>query len=153
MIAKLDGVDESRRIQDLLEANNRYQQEGRNWRMIDELRAGAGHSVTICNNKPDFGRPGAKVTCVGDWTCWVDLDFYGDNIAAALGAAVVAFRQANASAAVRVNVEDPMKVPLYVMERANKIISPSGRLLKNRCGETDRADEFSGRPPEDNDGT
>ncbi|MER8616033.1 hypothetical protein NKG99_04130 [Mesorhizobium sp. M1409] len=87
----LDG--QRRRITDLLEANSRFEQDGRNWRIVEQLRAGDGHSVTLVNDNPDFDGPGAFVECSGDWTEWEVLKFTGDNVDAALGAAFVAFRK------------------------------------------------------------
>lgn len=88
---EIEGKD--RRIRELLEANNRFEQDGRNWRIVEKLRADEGHSVLIINDNPDFNGQGALVECVGDWTGWEVEKFTGDNIDQALGAALVAFNK------------------------------------------------------------
>ncbi|TIU02366.1 MAG: hypothetical protein E5W43_01080 [Mesorhizobium sp.] len=82
------------RVRELLEANNRYLQDGRNWKMIQDLRADEGSSVEILCDNPDFnGQPNNAVICCGDWTDWQDIRFTGDTIDDALGAAMVAYTQ------------------------------------------------------------
>ena len=82
------------RIRDLLEANNRFEQDGRNWRMIEKMRADEGSSVEILCDNPDFNeQPNNAVIASGDWTDWQEIRFTGDTIDAALGAALVAFNQ------------------------------------------------------------
>ncbi|AMS41223.1 hypothetical protein [Aminobacter aminovorans] len=84
----------NKRVTDLIEANNRYLQEARNWRIVEQLRAAEGHSVVIVNDNPDFnGQPGAFVECVGDWTGWDTQRFTGATIDEALGNAIVAFNK------------------------------------------------------------
>lgn len=83
----------NRRINDLIEANNRHEQAGRNWRIVEQLRADEGSSVEIvCDNRDFNGQPNNKVICVGDWTAWQDEIFTGDTIDEALGRALVAFK-------------------------------------------------------------
>jgi hypothetical protein len=82
------------RIADLLEANNRLEQDGRNWRIVEQLRAREASSVEILCDNADFnGQPNNAVVCNGDWTDWQNVRFTGDTIAAALGAALIAFTQ------------------------------------------------------------
>ncbi|RWH31606.1 hypothetical protein [Mesorhizobium sp.] len=82
------------RIRDLLKANNRFEQDGRNWRIIQDLRAGEGSSVEILCDNPDFnGQPNNAVICCGEWTDWQEIRFTGDSIDDALGAAMVAYTQ------------------------------------------------------------
>jgi len=84
----------NRRLNDLLEANNRYLQDGRNWRIVEKLRASEGNSVEVLCDNPDFnGQPNSAVVCSGDWTDWQPARFTGDSIDEALGAAVVAFNK------------------------------------------------------------
>lgn len=85
----------NRRINDLIEANNRYLQDARNWHIVEQLRAGEGHSIEIACDNPDFnGQPNSKVTCYGDWTGWYLKTFTGNTIDEALGNALVAFNKA-----------------------------------------------------------
>lgn len=87
-------VAAEKRCQELLEANNRFEQDGRNWRIVERLRVGEGSSVEILCDNADFnGQPNNAVVCNGDWTDWQSIRFTGDTIAAALGAAMVAFTQ------------------------------------------------------------
>ncbi|MBA1141717.1 hypothetical protein [Mesorhizobium neociceri] len=82
------------RITELLEANNRYLQDARNWHIVEQLRVGEGSSVEILCDNADFnGQPNNAVVCNGEWTDWQNARFTGDTIAAALGAALVAFTQ------------------------------------------------------------
>lgn len=82
------------RVSELIEANNRYLQDGRNWHIVEQLRAGEGSSVEILCNNADFnGQPNNAVVCNGEWTDWQNTRFTGDTIDAALGAAMVAFTQ------------------------------------------------------------
>lgn len=84
----------NKRVTELLETNNQYLQEARNWRIVEQLRAAEGHSVVIVNDNPDFnGQPGAFVECVGDWTGWEPQRFTGNTIDEALGNAIVAFNK------------------------------------------------------------
>ncbi|GAA2887730.1 hypothetical protein GCM10010837_47010 [Aminobacter niigataensis] len=84
----------NKRVIDLIEANNRYLQEARNWRIVEQLRAAEGHSVQILCDNPDFnGQPNCKVLCCGDWTDWHDELFTGASIDEALGNAIVAFNK------------------------------------------------------------
>lgn len=82
------------RIAELLDANNRFEQDGRNWRIINKLRAGEGSSVEVLCDNPDFnGQPNNAVVCNGGWTDWQNVRFTGETVGAALGAAMVAFTQ------------------------------------------------------------
>lgn len=82
------------RVTELLEANNRYLQQARNWHIVEQLRAGEGSSVEILCDNPDFnGQPNNAVVCNGEWTDWQNTRFTGDTVDAALGAAMVAFTQ------------------------------------------------------------
>ncbi len=84
----------ARRVKDLLEANNSYLQDGRNWRIVEQLRAAEGNWVLIVCDNPDFnGQPDAKVLCCGAWTDWHDELFTGASIDEALGNALVAFNK------------------------------------------------------------
>lgn len=87
-------IQGNKRINDLLVANNRYLQDGRNWRIVEELRAPEGNCVTLVCDNPDFnGQPNAKVICVGDWTEWEELTFTGDTMDHVLGKALVAYQK------------------------------------------------------------
>ncbi|TJV51108.1 MAG: hypothetical protein E5Y01_16090 [Mesorhizobium sp.] len=82
------------RVRELLEANNRYLQDARNWHIVQDLRAGEGSSVEILCDNPDFnGQPNNAVICCGEWTDWQDSRFTGDTIDDALGAAMAAYTQ------------------------------------------------------------
>lgn len=79
----------NRRVNDLLEANNRYLQDGRNWKILKHLRAGEGSSVLLFSD--------SRVTCIGDWTDWHAETFTGNTIDEALGLALVAFNERSRS--------------------------------------------------------
>lgn len=82
------------RVRELLETNNRYLQDARNWHIVEQLRVGEGSSVEILCDNADFnGQPNNAVVCNGEWTDWQNIRFTGDSIDAALGAAMVAFTQ------------------------------------------------------------
>lgn len=82
------------RVTELLEANNRYLQDARNWHIVEQLRTDEASSVEILADNADFnGQPNNAVVCNGEWTDWQNLRFTGDTIDAALGAAMVAFTQ------------------------------------------------------------
>ncbi|MGX9145880.1 hypothetical protein [Mesorhizobium sp. 128a] len=82
------------RIRELLEANNRYLQDARNWHMVEQLRADEASSVEILCDNADFnGQPNNAVVCNGSWTDWQNLRFTGDTIDAALAAAIAAYTQ------------------------------------------------------------
>lgn len=84
----------NKRITELLGANNRYLQDARNWRIVEQLRAAEGHSVEILCDNPDFnGQPNCKVLCCGGWTDWHNELFTGNTIDEALGNALVAFNK------------------------------------------------------------
>lgn len=84
----------NKRVTELLEANNRYLQQARNWRIVEQLRAAEGNSVRIICDNPDFNsQPNCIVWCCGDWTDWHDEQFAGATIDEALGNAVVAFNK------------------------------------------------------------
>ena len=84
----------NKRVSDLLEANNRYLQDARNWRIVEQLRAAEGNSVQFICDNPDFnGQPNARVICGGDWTSWEDFAFTGATIDEALAKAFAAFNQ------------------------------------------------------------
>lgn len=99
-VAALDEYERGRqlfnkRINDLIEANNRYLQDGRNWRIVERLRDREGNDITIVCDNPDFnGQPNNKVICNGGWTEWEDRQFFGETISEALGAALVAYNKA-----------------------------------------------------------
>lgn len=58
------------------------------WNLVESLRAPEGHTVTLICDNPDFnGQPNSAVECCGDWTCWEERRFTGDNILEALQAA------------------------------------------------------------------
>lgn len=61
-------------------------------KLIDELRAGEGSSVTILCENPD-GPPNHAVEACGDWTGWKDLRFGADTLLAALMLAAEARRR------------------------------------------------------------
>lgn len=82
-----------RRVQDLLEANNRYQQAGRNWAMLERFREGEGNSITLVCDNPDFnGQANSKVFVFADWTEFEDRVFTGDTISEAIGNAFAVFK-------------------------------------------------------------
>ncbi|TGT72957.1 hypothetical protein EN802_13850 [bacterium M00.F.Ca.ET.159.01.1.1] len=84
----------NKRVTELLEANNRYLQDARNWHIIQDLRADEGSAVEILCDNPDFnGQPNNAVICCGDWTDWQQIRFTGDSIDAALGVAMAAYTQ------------------------------------------------------------
>lgn len=59
-------------------------------RLINELRANEGNSVTIPCDNPDFnGQPNCAVICNGDWTDWQDKRFAADTLLDALSMAFV----------------------------------------------------------------
>lgn len=50
-------------------------------RLIDELRADEGDSVTIMCDNPDFnGQPNCAIECCGDWTGWLHKRFAADTL-------------------------------------------------------------------------
>jgi len=109
-LAALNSLEErvtahSRRVSDLLEANNRYIERARKadagakeWALIEALRADEGSSILICCDNPDFsGQPNAKVFVNAEWTGWDDREFTGDTVLDALSNA--AFEKKVASCA------------------------------------------------------
>ncbi|MER9768992.1 hypothetical protein NKJ09_23340 [Mesorhizobium sp. M0189] len=95
MIAAVGAAMEAgnkRRVQDLLEANNRYQQAGRNWAMLERFREGEGNSVTLVCDNPDFnGQPNTKIIVCADWTGFEERVFTGDTITQAIANAFAVF--------------------------------------------------------------
>lgn len=89
-VDRLNAADARER--ELLDANNRYLQDGRNWRMVQQLRSDEGSTITIVADNAGFGGPNSKVICTGDWTGWLDIQFHGNNLDEALGRALVAFK-------------------------------------------------------------
>ncbi|TJW14341.1 MAG: hypothetical protein E5W82_10205 [Mesorhizobium sp.] len=82
-----------RRVQDLLEANNRYQQAGRNWAMLERFREGEGNSITLVCDNPDFnGQANSKIIVCADWTGFQEREFTGDTVAEAISNAFVVFK-------------------------------------------------------------
>ncbi len=79
----------NKRINDLLEANNRYLQEARNWRMIVQLLAEG--ELSLCFKQAD--QPYCSICCFGGWTSWHDEYFTGSTFDEALGNAIVAFNK------------------------------------------------------------
>ncbi|AZO29304.1 hypothetical protein [Mesorhizobium sp. M1B.F.Ca.ET.045.04.1.1] len=85
-----------RRVQDLLEANNRYQQAGRNWTMLERFREGEGNSITLVCDNPDFnGQANSKVIVCADWTEFQEREFTGDTITQAIANAFAVFGETN----------------------------------------------------------
>lgn len=79
----------NKRLNDLLEANNRYLQDGRNWRMVVQL-LGEGE-LSFCTDEADQAI--CSVYCSGGWTSWQDQYFTGATFDEALGNAIVAFNK------------------------------------------------------------
>lgn len=67
-------------------------------RMIEELRADEGNSVTIlCNNpEADTRMEQCAIECSGHWTGFNDLRFYGESVAQALAHAMLAKAEGDA---------------------------------------------------------
>jgi len=58
------------------------------WRLIENLRAPEGHSITLLCNNPDFnGQPNCVIEVCAEWTNWEPKRFTGDTILIALIAA------------------------------------------------------------------
>lgn len=79
----------NKRVTELLEANNRYLQDARNWRMIVQLLSEG--ELSLCVEEAD--QPSCSVCCFGNWTDLRDEYFTGSTIDEALGNAIVAFNK------------------------------------------------------------
>jgi hypothetical protein len=55
------------------------------WRLVENLRAPEGHSITLLCDNPDFnGQPNCAIEVCAEWTNWEPKRFTGDTILAAL---------------------------------------------------------------------
>lgn len=58
------------------------------WRLVENLRAPEGHSITLLCDSPDFnGQPNCAIEVCAEWTNWKPKRFTGDTILVTLMAA------------------------------------------------------------------
>lgn len=55
--------------------------------LIESLRAAEGSSVLLCCPNPDFDGPAQAIEVCGEWTGWIEKQFYGETLGECLLAA------------------------------------------------------------------